>query len=97
MTPKICQSCGMPLGEEKELHGTQADGTINPDYCIYCYRNGDFTADITMEEMINSCIPFMLQAHPELAPAKARAMMHAVLSQLKRWKKIIIVCCVFFQ
>lgn len=87
MTPKICQSCGMPLGEEKELYGTQADGTINPDYCIYCYRNGDFTADITLEEMINSCIPFMLQAHPELAPAKARAMMAAVLPQLKRWKE----------
>ncbi len=84
---KLCQSCGMPLGEEKELYGTEADGSYSADYCIYCYRDGDFTADITMEEMINSCVPFMLQAHPELAPAKARAMMAAVLPRLKRWRE----------
>lgn len=85
--PKLCQSCGMPLGEEKELYGTEADGSYSADYCIYCYRDGDFTADITLEEMVNSCLPFILQAHPNMAPAKARVIMTAVLSGLKRWKK----------
>lgn len=82
---KLCQSCGMPLSDE--LAGTEQDGSKSEDYCLYCYRDGDFTADLTMEEMINSCIPFMTQAHPELLPAKARAMMNAVLPGLKRWKK----------
>lgn len=84
---KLCQSCGMPLGEEAELLGTEKDGSKNAEYCIYCYRDGDFTADLTMEEMINSCVSFMLEAHPALAPAKARAMMGAVLPRLKRWKE----------
>lgn len=82
---KLCQSCGMPLTDE--LVGTEQDGGKSADYCLYCYRDGDFTADLTMEEMINSCVPFMTAAHPELAPAKARAMMNAVLPSLKRWKK----------
>ena len=77
----------MPLGEEKELYGTEADGSYSADYCIYCYRDGDFTADITLEEMVNSCLPFILQAHPKMLPAKARAIMTAALSRLKRWKK----------
>ncbi len=75
----------MPLSDE--LAGTEQDGSKSADYCLYCYRDGNFTADLTMEEMINSCIPFMTQAHPELLPAKARAMMNAVLPGLKRWKK----------
>lgn len=82
----LCQSCGMPLGEEPELYGTEKDGSKNREYCLYCYKDGAFTADLTMEEMINSCVPFMTAAHPELAPAKARAMMNAVLPNLKRWK-----------
>ena len=46
---KICQSCGMPLTDE--LLGTNADGSKNEDYCIYCYKDGAFTGDFTMEEM----------------------------------------------
>ncbi len=33
---KFCQSCGMPLVEE--ILGTNADGSKNEDYCVYCYR-----------------------------------------------------------
>lgn len=50
-----CQSCGMPLTEEK-LFGTNADGSKNADYCCYCYQNGAFTSDITMDEMIELCL-----------------------------------------
>lgn len=82
---KLCQSCGMPL--TSECFGTQADGAPSPDYCVYCYEKGDFTADLTMEEMINSCVPFMISAHPELSTDKARAMMRAILPGLKRWRE----------
>ena len=29
---KFCQSCGMPLTDDNK--GTNADGSINDDYCI---------------------------------------------------------------
>ena len=37
---KFCQSCGMPLTDE--VLGTNADGSKNEDYCMYCYRDGKF-------------------------------------------------------
>jgi hypothetical protein len=41
----ICQSCGMPL-EKAEDYGTNADGTSNNEYCVYCYKDGKFTDGI---------------------------------------------------
>lgn len=49
MEQKFCQSCGMPLSDE--ILGTNADGSKNEDYCIYCLKDGAFTGDFTMEEM----------------------------------------------
>lgn len=48
---KICQSCGMPMKDES-IYGTNADGSKNSDYCIYCYKDGKFLQDCTMDEMI---------------------------------------------
>ena len=48
---KICQSCGMNLKSAEEF-GTNADGTKNTEYCHYCYQNGAFTQNVTMEEMM---------------------------------------------
>ena len=56
MDMKFCQSCGMPL--TNEVLGTNADGTSNEDYCIYCYKDGKFTQDMTMEQMIDHCAQF---------------------------------------
>ena len=61
MEQKFCQSCGMPLTEE--LLGTNADGSKNEDYCIYCYKDGKFLQDCTMDEMIEHCAH---QAPPSL-------------------------------
>ena len=47
---KFCQSCGMPLTED--VLGTNTDGSKNEDYCMYCYKDGKFLQDCTMEEMI---------------------------------------------
>jgi hypothetical protein len=48
---KICQSCSMPLNRT-ELFGTEKDGSMNGDYCNYCYQNGAFTVpDMSMEQM----------------------------------------------
>ena len=53
MAEKICQSCAMTLNEEK-YNGTNNDGSKNEDYCIFCFNEGKFTYEITMNEMITA-------------------------------------------
>ena len=36
----ICQCCGMPL--EDGIIGRNSDGSLNEDYCQWCYVNGRF-------------------------------------------------------
>ena len=51
-TYKVCQSCGMPFRNDPKGGGRNADGSINPKYCSYCYENGKFTQpDITVGQM----------------------------------------------
>ena len=57
MEQKFCQSCGMPLTDE--VLGTNADGSKNEEYCMYCYNDGKFLQDCTMEEMIEFCSQFV--------------------------------------
>lgn len=80
---KFCQSCSMPMGEGSELYGTEADGSKSQDYCHYCYENGKFTSDQTMEQMIDTCVPFMLDQFKDADEAKAAMM--GFFPQLKRW------------
>ena len=56
---RFCQSCGMPLTEV--VLGTNADGSKNEDFCMYCYKDGKFLQDCTMEEMIEHCAQLMEQ------------------------------------
>jgi len=47
----LCQSCGMPLGNE-EVKGTEQNGLKNENYCKYCYENGAFKKpNMNLEEM----------------------------------------------
>ena len=86
MEERYCQSCGMPMGQTDELYGTEADGTKSRDYCSYCYENGAFTADCTMQEMIEFCVQPMLDNMPGMTEESARAMMNEHFPQLKRWQ-----------
>lgn len=89
MEQRFCQSCGMPLTDEKML-GTNADGSRNEDYCIYCYKDGAFTKDFTMNQMIEYCLQFLDQMNEQagwnLTPEQARGQMSQSFPQLKRWK-----------
>lgn len=86
----FCQSCGMPI-EEKELQGTEKDGGLNGDYCIYCYRDGAFTEDCTMEQMIAHCAEmvdeFNKDSEVKYTKEEAVEQMRQFFPQLKRWKK----------
>lgn len=80
----ICQSCGMEMHESD--YGKNADGSINTDYCKYCYPNGKFGKNETMEEMIESCIPFYIGERFDTAE-EAREHLIKLYPTLKRWKK----------
>ena len=54
---KFCQSCGMTLTDD--VLGTNADGSKNEEYCMYCYKDGKFLQNCTMEEMIEHCAQFV--------------------------------------
>lgn len=89
MEQKFCQSCGMPLS--KEMMGTNADGSLNEDYCIYCYKDGEFTQECSMDDMIEFCAQFVDEVNknvPEpMTKEQYKQMMYAFFPQLKRWKK----------
>ena len=74
----------MPMGDEK-LYGTNADGSKNPDYCIYCYKNGDFIDQVSMEQYIEMMVPFSAQAN--MTPDEMRKHCETIFPTLKRWKK----------
>ena len=80
----ICQSCSMMMGEEE--YGYNADGSRNTEYCKFCFPNGKFGKDETMEEMIESCIPFWVNDGDAKTPEEAREKMRKLFPTLKRWK-----------
>lgn len=90
METRLCQSCGMPLIDAKDL-GTNQNGSKNEEYCIYCFKDGRFTQDCTMEEQIEHCAQFVAEfnkdAGTNFTKEEAIAEMKLFFPQLKRWKK----------
>ena len=87
MEERFCQSCAMPMGPTNELYGTNAGAKKSEDYCKYCFENGAFTANCTMDEMIEFCVPHMTAANSGLSADEARKMMREFFPTLKRWKQ----------
>lgn len=87
MNQNFCQCCGMPMGNTDELYGTNADGSKNKEYCKYCFENGGFPFQGTMEEMVEICVPHMTAANPNMSEEEARKTMLEWFPTLKRWKK----------
>ena len=89
MEQKFCQSCGMPLNAENL--GTNADGSKNEDYCMYCYKDGKFTNDCTMDEMIEFCAQFVDEVNKNMPKPMTKEeykdMMRQYFPTLKRWKE----------
>lgn len=81
----LCQSCAMPMDDEK-LYGTNSDGSNNKEYCSYCFKDGKFTANVTMKEMVEICIPHISNNNPYPDKDSARKAMNDLLPSLKRWK-----------
>ena len=81
--PKICQSCSMPI-TDISLLGTEKDGSRNNDYCIYCYKNGEFVDKVSMREYIEMNVPFYKQVG--MTESEFRHHCETVFPTLKRWK-----------
>lgn len=78
----------MPLDDENR--GTNADGSRNEDYCVYCYEGGRFLQDVTMEQMIDYCARFTdeinRQSGRNMTRDQAKEMMRRFFPHLKRWQ-----------
>ena len=86
MEEKYCQSCGMPMNTVETVYGTNADGSKNEDYCAYCFENGAYKQDCTMEEMIEFCLPHVVSFNSDMSEEEAKKMMREFFPKLKRWK-----------
>ena len=78
----ICQCCGMPL--EDEIIGRNKDGSLNEEYCKWCYADGTYTYN-DMDDLIDVCIPHM--AKEGFTEEQARTYMRGILPNLNYWKR----------
>ena len=88
--PQFCQSCGMPLTKNEDC-GKNADGSTNYEYCQYCYKDGHFMQEMTMEELIEHCSQFVDEVNKLMPEPMTREdykqMMRGYFPMMKRWRK----------
>ena len=93
MEQNFCQSGGMPL--TNHVLGTNADGSKNDEYCIFCYKDGKFLQDCTMEEMIEHCASFVDAVNEASGAHMTReeyiGQMKMYFPRLKRWRKSLTI------
>jgi uncharacterized glyoxalase superfamily protein PhnB len=78
---QFCQSCGMPLETDELI-------SQNKDYCVYCYTDGAFTQNVTMDEMIEISLKHMKEMFkddPNFNEKDALDNMKVFFPKLKRW------------
>ena len=80
---KQCQSCGMKINEGGDVLGTEANGTLNEEYCRHCYQDGKFTVDCTVDEMIELATQRAIAAG---APKILAPLIRKGIPKLKRWE-----------
>ena len=79
----ICQCCGMPLEDDASV-SREPDGTLNEEYCKWCYNQGQF-AYSSMEELTSFLVEHM--SNENWPKEQARAYFEAQLPQLGHWRK----------
>ena len=78
----VCQCCGMPL--EDAIISREKDGTLNEDYCQWCYADGTYTYS-DMDDLIETCVPHMVSE--EFSEEQVRTYMKQMLPTLDYWKR----------
>jgi len=81
----ICQSCGMGMKNMIDF-GTDRDGSINTEYCHYCYEDGEFTdKGISLEEKMAKNINIAIKMG--MSKVDASNLATKTLPVLRRWRK----------
>ena len=78
----ICQCCGMPL--EDAFISREPDGTMNEEYCKWCYAGGKF-AYTDRKELTDFLVGHM--ANENWPAEQVRAYFEAQLPKLDYWKQ----------
>ena len=78
----ICQCCGMELDDS--IMSREKDGSINPDYCQWCYTDGKFTYS-NIEDLITFCEEHL--SSENWSKESVREYMTSLLPTLKHWKE----------
>ena len=84
---KFCQSCHMPKKSSMFTSATEKDGSVNGDYCSYCYDAGEFSMSDTiktasdMQEMVRTQLK-------KQGIGKVKRWFYTIgIPRLGRWKK----------
>lgn len=82
----------MPLHLLKnEFLGTHADQTYSNEYCFYCLKDGVYTVDYSMQQMIDVWVKYTDKynnyADTDFSPENLRAELTVRLPHLKRWRQ----------
>lgn len=76
----------MPLMDDDYL-GTNADGSKEKDYCLFCFKNGSFVEpDLTLAGMIAKSIENMT-TELGFSKEKAHELANEFIPNLKRWQQ----------
>lgn len=78
----ICQCCGMPLDDE--IIGRNQDGSLNEEYCKWCYADGTYTYS-NMDDLIDICVRNMVGEN--FTEEQARSYLKQTLPTLDYWKR----------
>lgn len=78
----ICQCCGMPLDDTSV--SKEPDGSINEDYCKWCFADGKFVYK-SLDELIDFLTEHM--SSDSFPPEQARAYFSEQLPNLAHWQK----------
>ena len=86
---QYCQSCGMPLRfDVEEYLGTNADHSCSDEYCYYCLKDGNYTVDISMNEMVDIWVKYTDKYNwysgTDYTPQELKTLLNKRLPTLKR-------------
>lgn len=79
----ICQCCGMPLDDDSVI-SKEPDGTLNEEYCKWCYNDGKFVYS-SLEELTEFLVGHM--SNENWPAQEARAYFEAQLPKLNHWNQ----------
>lgn len=79
----ICQCCGLSFSPK--VRGTNRDQSKNSDYCLDCFKNGEFKdPQLTIQDMEKRLLN-MARRHDGICIEEAQTVIRR-LPDLKRWR-----------